>query len=166
MDGNRWIMSTIMRESMDIVNQPDGAAPEEVFEALHDLMHLYRSQRQRALAEAGHGLSHLEARTLGFFARRPDATLSDLAAHSGRDKSQLARLIAALRGRGLLDATPDPQDRRNLRLRCTAQAQAIHREMRQHARKLARAAFADLGPRERECLLDAVRKLRAALEPD
>jgi DNA-binding MarR family transcriptional regulator len=157
-------MSTIMRESLDNVNQSGGTAPDEVFDALHDLMHLYRSQRQRALVEAGHGVSHLEAKTLGFFAHQPDATLSDLAAHSGRDKSQLARLIAGLRDRGLLQGTPDPQDRRNLRLRCTDEAQALHRAMRQHSRKLARQAFAGMDEDERAGLVAALRKLRAALE--
>ena len=34
---------------------------------------------------------------MGFFARHPGATLSDLAAHSGRDKVQLIALLGRLK---------------------------------------------------------------------
>ena len=153
-----------MRDKVDPVNHSGETLPEEVFEALHDLMHRYRAQRQRAVAAAGQDLSHMEAKVLGFFARQPDATLSDLVVHSGRDKSQLARLIAGLRERGLLCAEPDAQDRRNLRLRCTPAAQEIHRAMRQQSRRLSRSALASLDEKERVQLLALLNKLSAGLE--
>jgi DNA-binding MarR family transcriptional regulator len=149
-----------MRESMDNVNQyGQAASPEEVFEVLHELMHLHRAQRQRAIETAGLAVSPLEARVLGFFARNPGATLTDLAAHSGRDKSQLARLIGSLRERGLLDARPDEQDRRNLRLQVTAAAEAVHRAMRTQMRRLAKAALADMDEEERMRFLASLRKV-------
>ena len=52
-----------MRETLDNVNQSDAeASPEAVFETLHELMHLYRLQRQRAIETACLGLSPMEAR--------------------------------------------------------------------------------------------------------
>jgi DNA-binding MarR family transcriptional regulator len=153
-----------MREPVDHVNQSGEPPPEEVFEALHDLMHRYRAQRQRAVAAAGQDLSHMEAKVLGFFARQPEATLSDLVAHSGRDKSQLARLIAGLRERGLLAAQTDARDRRNLRLRCTPAAQEIHRAMRLQSRRLARSALATLDAKERLQLMALLNKLSMGLD--
>lgn len=153
-----------MRESMDNVNQSgDEASPEAVFEVLHELMHLHRAQRQRAIEAAGLDVSPMEARALGFFARHPGATLSDLVAHSGRDKSQLARLIGSLRERGLLQAEADPQDRRNLRLAVTPEAEAIHRAMRAQMRRLAKAALAGMDEDERGRLLASLRKLARGL---
>lgn len=156
-------MSTIMRKSVDNVNRSSETPAEEVFEAIHELMHLYRARRQQAMATAGQELTHMEAKTLGFYARHPDSTLSDLVAHSGRDKSQLARLISGLRERGLLDARPDEQDRRNLRLRCTEQAEAMHRTMRQQSRRLARDALVDVGEAERSQLLELLHRVKAGL---
>lgn len=153
-----------MRETVDYVNQSSGdASPEAVFEALHELMHLHRVQRQRAIEAAGLGVSPMEARVLGFFAHHPGATLTDLVAHSGRDKSQLARLIGSLRERGLLDARPDEHDRRNLRLAVTPEAEAIHRAMRTQMRRMARSALADMDEDERASLLASMRKLAQRL---
>ncbi|MFY9510384.1 MAG: helix-turn-helix domain-containing protein, partial [Rubrivivax sp.] len=114
-----------MRKSIDHVNQMGGSTPDQVFEAIHTVMHLYRAQRHRGAADAGpQELTHMEHRVLGYFSRHPGATQSDLAAHSGRDKGQLARLIGGLRERGLLEARADENDRRSLRLQPTAQARA------------------------------------------
>jgi DNA-binding MarR family transcriptional regulator len=153
-----------MGETMDNVNQSAGAAsPEAVFEALHELMHLHRAQRQRAIEAAGLGVSPMEARVLAFFAHHPGATLTDLVAHSGRDKSQLARLTGSLRERGLLEAQPDEHDRRNLRLVVTTEAEAIHRAMRTQMRRLAKAALADMDENERAGLLASLHKLSQSL---
>lgn len=158
-------MSNIMAKSVDLVNQLPGAAatPEAVFELLHDVMHLYRGERQRAIAAGGQEITHLEAKVLGFFHRHPGATLSDLAAHAGRDKSQLARLIAGLRERGLLEATPDEADRRNLRLHPTASASEIHQAMRQQGTRVARAALSSLDAAERAQLVASLAKLATGL---
>lgn len=149
---------------MDIVNQSENdTSPEAVFEALHELMHLHRAQRQRAIEAAGLDVSPMEARVLGFFARHPGATLTDLVAHSGRDKSQLARLIGSLRERGLLQAQPDEHDRRNLRLGVTPESEAIHRAMRTQMRRLAKAALAGIDEDERTQLLASLRKMARAM---
>ena len=68
-------MSPIMRKQVDKVNQSDAVLPNEVFETIHDIMHLYRARQYRALRVGGHDLTHMDAKVLGFFARRPGATL-------------------------------------------------------------------------------------------
>ena len=78
------------------------ASPAEaVIELVHVVMHQFRSRQFQALRDGAHDVTHMEAKVLGFFAHRPGATLSDLVAHSGRDKAQLARLVKGLREREL-----------------------------------------------------------------
>ena len=84
-----------MKSKVDNVNRKANAGTAaEVFETIHTLMHLFRAQQFRALRDGPAAVTHMEAKTLGFFARHPGATLSELVAHSGRDKAQVARLIA------------------------------------------------------------------------
>lgn len=172
-----------MRKKIDHVNQSDepmaepmgeaagagsvAASPrdDDVLEAIHAVMHLARGQQQRALRDAEQTLSPLEGRVLGFFARHPGATLSELVAHAGRDKGQLARLVGGLRERGLLQATPDGHDRRVSRLHLAGEAQAQHAALMAQRRALAERAAAGLTPGERRQLLALLAKVRTALLP-
>ena len=140
------------------------ASDEDVFEAVHAVMHLFRARQYRALRDGPNALGHMDGKALGFFARHPGATLSDLVAHSGRDKGQLARLIAGLKERGLLDARPDAADRRNLRLSLTAAGLAVHRGAQRRRRRLAEAAVAGFTAEQRCQLLALLQRVRANLE--
>ena len=158
-----------MSKTVDHVNHLPADTPgdpdaDEVFEAIHAVMHLYRSPRHRSAVADPAELTHMEHKVLGFFCRHPGATQSDLASHAGRDKSQLARLIAGLRARGLLDAQPDPADRRNLRLHPTAAARAAQQAAQRQARAVAATAVAGLSDAERLQLLALLQRVRANLE--
>lgn len=157
-------MSPIMGKPVDLVNQKPAAAPADVLELVHGVMHLYRSQQFQVLRQGEQGVTHMESKVLGFFARHPGATQSDLAAHSGRDKSQLARLIAGLREGGLLEAQPDPEDRRSVRLRLTGQGHAVNDALRRQARKLATVAVRGLSDGERAQLTALLERVRDNLE--
>ena len=148
---------------MDNIKQSRGAPSEEIFDAVQDVMHLWRSQLNRPAIAAGREVTHLEAKTLGFFTRRPGATLSDLAEHSGRDKSQLARLVAGLRERGLLEAHTDEADRRNIRLQPTAAALDMHRAIQQKSRQMAQAGGAGLDDGGGRQVLAPLARLREGL---
>ncbi len=151
-----------MRQSVDIVKQQGKAAKaskaaptstaaasaSDSLELIHAVMHLYRSQQYQALRDGLHGVTHMDSKVMGFFHRHAGATLSDLAQHSGRDKAQLARLVAGLRERGLLDGEADPADRRSVRLTLSAQGQALQRALHQQARQLAGQAMAGLSADE------------------
>ena len=106
----------------------------------------------------------MEIKVLGFFARRPGATQSDLAAHSGRDKAQLARLVRGLRERGLLDATADADDKRSTRLSLSQAGQDMHAALHRHDGALAEAALAGLDEAERAALLALLGRVQANLE--
>jgi DNA-binding MarR family transcriptional regulator len=155
-----------MQKLVDKVNQNPGAPAGEVMESMHTIMHLFRSRRQRSLRGEDHELVHMEVKVLGFFARHPGATQSDLAIHSGRDKAQLARLVRGLRERGLLAAETDAADRRSTRLRLSAAGQALHAGLYRHDGDLAASALAGLSELEQATLLGLLARVRANLEAD
>jgi DNA-binding MarR family transcriptional regulator len=153
-----------MRKQVDKVNQNPSSPALEVLERVHAIMHLYRSAQQRSLRAGPHDLAHMEIKVLGFFARRPGATQSDLAAHSGRDKAQLARLIRGLRDRGLLDATADEMDKRSTRLALSDAGKAMFAALHRHDGALAETALEGLSETDRATLLDLLERVRANLE--
>jgi DNA-binding MarR family transcriptional regulator len=157
-------MSSIMRKTIDNVNQlaakPSSSVGDELLELVHTVMHQLRSQQYQALRDGPLALTHMETKVLGYFGREPGATQSDLVQHSGRDKAQLARLIKGLRERGLLEAEADEADRRNLRLRLTADGQGLLRALQQRTRKLNAQAVAGLSAAEREQLRALLQRLR------
>lgn len=153
-----------MRKSIDHVNQPDDAAADAVIEAIHAAMHAFRAHQYRGQDDVPHGLTHLEGKVLGFFARHPGATQSELAAHSGRDKGQLARLIGGLKERGLLQATVDENDRRALRLRLTVEGEAVQQSLHRRGRRLAAVATAGLSADERRQLVALLERVRQQLD--
>lgn len=159
-----------MRKQVDQVNQnlAHGATPLpiRVIESMHAIMHLFRTQQHRSLRDAHHDLAHMEVKVLGFFARHPGGSPSDLVAHSGRDKAQVARLIRGLRERGLIEAQADETDRRSTRLRLSAAGQALHTDLHSHDGELAEAALAGLSAEECAALCELLAKVRANLEAD
>jgi DNA-binding MarR family transcriptional regulator len=153
-----------MRKKVDQVNQGAAAPSGEVLEHMHAIMHLYRSAQQRGLRAGPHDLAHMEIKVLGFFARHPGATQSDLAVHSGRDKAQLTRLIRGLRERGLLDAQLDAVDRRITRLALSEDGKSMYKALHAHDGVLAEAALAGIDDAGRATLLALLARVRANLE--
>lgn len=154
-----------MPKSVDQVNQSTGGdAADRVFDALNAVVQRYRAQRRHGDDRVPGDLTHLEHKVLGFFARHPGATQSELALHSGRDKGQLARLVGALKERGLLEARADEGDRRQLRLHPTAAARSAYQASQRQARRLTAAALAGFSADEREQLAALLRRLHDNLE--
>ena len=156
-------MSFIMTKPIDNVNQNAGSAGETVSELVHSVMHRLRTQQFQALRLTGHDFTQMEARVLGYFDRHAGATQSDLAAHSGRDKAQLARLLAGLRAQGLLAGEVDPSDARSVRLSLTAQGEVVQRALRTQAKRLNTHAVAGLSAAEQVQLLALLAKVRGNL---
>lgn len=154
-----------MRKLNDLVNQMGDAAisGEAVIEAVHSVMHRYRAEQYRAMRDSPNGLTHMDGKVLGFFARHPGATQKELSAHSGRDKGQLARLISGLKERGLLDARVDEADRRNVCLHLTAEGRSTQQALQRRARKLSEQAVASLSPDERRQIVALLVKLQVNL---
>jgi DNA-binding MarR family transcriptional regulator len=160
-------MSSIMRDTVDNVNQIGPAGDRDVLELVHAVMHLFRSQQFQALRDGPHGVTHMDSKVMGFFARHPGSTQSALAQHSGRDKAQVARLVAGLRERGLLAAEADEGDRRNVRLSLTAEGLAVQRSLQQQARRLSARAVAGFDAGEKARLQALLQRVKENLDlPD
>ncbi|MGE5650003.1 MarR family winged helix-turn-helix transcriptional regulator [Noviherbaspirillum sp. UKPF54] len=139
---------------------------DDVIESIHAIMHLYRSRQYRALRGGPHDITHMENKALGFFARHPGATQSDLVSHSGRDKAQLARLIHSLRDKGLLEARVDADDRRSTRLQLTPEGAAIHKRLHKQGTRLSGIAVKGLSQEECDQLVSLLQRVRANLESE
>lgn len=135
---------------------------EGVFDAIHTVMHLYRAAVQREMHDVP--LAHMEHKALGFFARHPGATLSDLATRTGRDKAQLARIVKDLRSKGLLEGCADENDRRSTRLTASAAGQALHGKVREYAKTVNRQGVAGLSESECATLQILLERVRGNLE--
>lgn len=135
---------------------------EGVFDAIHTVMHLYRAAVQREIRDEA--LSHMEHKALGFFARHPGATLSDLVARTGRDKAQLARLVKDLRAKGLLDASVDENDRRSTRLTASAAGGVLYDKVRAQARHVNQLGVSGLSEAECQTLQVLLERVRRNLE--
>ena len=154
-------MSTMASGSVDNVNRKS----DEVFDLIHTIMHLFRSQQYRGLPDGSHHLTHMEGKLLNFFARHPGATLSDLVAHSARDKGQLARLIKSLKEEDLLSVQKDQKtDRRSVGLELTHAGHAVHRTLHRQSERLAMLAVKNLDSEKRRQLLVLLRQVRSNLE--
>lgn len=151
-------------QTVDNVKQKNADAAGDVFEAVHRVTHLFRSRQYQAVGSGSHELTHLEGKTLGFFAWKPGSTLSDLASHASRDKGQLARLVATLKEKGLLKAEADEKDRRNVRLHLTAKGRSVHQSLQRQRAKLAKAAIAGFSTGEERALVELLNRVRANLE--
>ncbi|MDF3933554.1 MarR family winged helix-turn-helix transcriptional regulator [Pseudomonas citronellolis] len=139
---------------------------DDVLETIHAVMHLYRSRQYRELRDGPHDLTHMEFKVLAFFARRPGATQRELVEHSGRDKAQIARLIQALRGKGLLEGSADEQDKRSVRLTLSADGQAVYGVVEGQGRRLSDVAVRGFSAQEREQLQALLTRVEANLQAD
>ena len=168
---SKWLtMSSIMRKQVDNVNHvgsvpaAKASATDAVIELVHVVMHRFRSRQFQALRDGAHDITHMESKAMGFFARHPGATLSDLVAHSGRDKAQLAKLVKGLRERGLFSAESDPDDRRSVCLRLSASGEAAQRAMHAEGRALNERALEGFSPQEQGQLVDLLSRVKANLD--
>jgi DNA-binding MarR family transcriptional regulator len=157
-------MSPIMAKSSDNVNHSGRTGGNELLDLVHHVMHQYRSRQYRALRDGPHDITHMDSKVLSFFERRPGATQSDLAQHTGRDKAQIARLIKGLREQGLLAGEADSADRRNVRLTLTPEGLAIQRALKKSAAALGVKAVAGLSAADQAQLKSLLDKVKDNLD--
>ncbi|WP_269541722.1 MarR family winged helix-turn-helix transcriptional regulator [Cerasicoccus fimbriatus] len=152
------------RHKVDKINNNSEEISEEVFESIHKLMHLIRSEQYRVLRDSPYKLTHMEGKMLGYFYHHAGASLRDLVAHTGRDKGQLARTIKTLKEQGLLQAEADPDDRRSQLLSLTDEGRRIHESLIGRLQRLTKIAVHDMSQADCEHLLALLGKVRDNLE--
>lgn len=151
-----------MKKQVDKVNHSPAA--DRVFDAIHTVMHLYRSSRSQIFREDKRDITHMESRVLDYFARHPGSTLSDLVAHSGRDKAQLTRLLRGLREREYLEAKEDVNDRRSVRLQLSAQGATLQRQLQKSGAQILEHAVEGLSSKQAEDLVQLLNIVQDNLE--
>ena len=151
-------------DNVNHVGSAPASAAEAVIDLVHTVMHQFRSTQYQVLRDNAHDITHMESKVMAFFARHVGATLSDLVAHSGRDKAQLAKLVKGLRERGLLDAEPDADDRRSVRLRLSPAGHAVQQALHAEARVLNDRAVDGLSAEEKAQLVALLTRVKANLD--
>ncbi|WP_309387406.1 MarR family winged helix-turn-helix transcriptional regulator [Cerasicoccus frondis] len=154
------------RHKVDKVNKHSANIAENVFESIHALMHVIRSEQYRVLRDSPYNLRHMEGKMLAFFHHHPGATLSDLVERTGRDKGQLARTIKELKAQGLVTSEPDPDDRRSHRLSLTEEGRRIHESLIGQLQQLTQIAVRDLSEADCEQLLALLQHVRGNLQAE
>jgi DNA-binding MarR family transcriptional regulator/GNAT superfamily N-acetyltransferase len=91
------------------------------------------------------------------------ASPRDLRARLGLDSGYLSRLLSALQREGLVEAVPDPADRRTKHLSLTSAGQAELAEINRISDELAAGVLAPLSAEQRERLLRAQDEVRHLL---
>lgn len=135
---------------------------------LHDKPgHLIRRCHQIALGLflqrcAGFDLTPVQYALLKAVEAEPGAEQITLAGLAALDRSNAARLAAALEARGLLRRDPDPKDRRARRLSLTAEGHALLQRAEATVQRLQDELLAPLTPEERRVFVTALRKIAVA----
>lgn len=153
-----------MKQKVDMVNNKSTAEKNDVLELMHSVMHQMRSLQMRGVHDGAQELAPMEGKALGFFARHPGATQSDLVTHSGRDKGQIARLIAGLKDKGLLLAQPDAQDGRVTRLHLSDRAHAMHLDVQRQRQQLSELAMAGISADHKRLLIALLHTMQGNLQ--
>lgn len=110
----------------------------DVFELLHDLMHLFRARLLQSLQALDAELTFNEFRILMHTGRHPGITQKELVEHSHTDKAQMARTLSQLQDKGLLERSASEVDKRVRCLQLSAQGLALFAQLRQQRERIAK----------------------------
>lgn len=139
-------------------------APTNVFEAMHDLVHVYRAHMVRTMAIVQPDLTLNEVRALMFVGRHPGATQKELVAHSGADKAQVARMVGLLQDKGWLDSLPNADDKRSRCLRLSPEGVALHQALREARRGVAASLLKSCDAVTQAQLMDLLAQVRSHID--
>lgn len=142
----------------------NASLPADIFEAMHELLHLFRSRMREDMESMEPGLTPNEVRVLMYVGRHPGRTQRELVDHSHMDKAQLARMLAQLQEQGWLDREPDARDRRVRCLSLSPQGQALLDRLRQSRQALAARLLKDWEPAAQQQLMALLERARDSVE--
>ena len=142
----------------------NASLPADIFEAMHELLHLFRSRMREDMESMEPGLTPNEVRVLMYVGRHPGRTQRDLVDHSHMDKAQLARMLAQLQEQGWLDREPDARDRRVRCLSLSPQVQALFDRLRQSRQALAARLLKDWEPAAQQQMMALLERARDSVQ--
>jgi MarR family 2-MHQ and catechol resistance regulon transcriptional repressor len=133
---------------------------EELYGALEDLLRIYQFRdRDRICC---FDVSVTQCYALEGLVRRGCMTLNDLAAYLYLDKSTASRVIDALERKGYVERSPDPRDRRAVRLEATPAGRELEGRIRESILAEERQLLADFTPEVRQAMTLLLRRLGRA----
>jgi DNA-binding MarR family transcriptional regulator len=109
------------------------------------------------------GLTALQYTALTVLERHPDLSSAQLARSAFVTAQSMADMVAALEGRGLLERHRDPNDRRRLMLRLTADGRKLLNRYRGRVDALEQRMLADLSEKQAQELRRSLTACRAGL---
>ena len=115
----------------------------DVFEVLHDLMHLFRARLLQSLERIQPGLTFNEFRILMHAGRHPGITQKELVEHSHTDKAQMARMLTQLQDKGWLERSASEADKRVRCLQLSAQGQQLFAQLKNQREQIAAELLGD-----------------------
>ena len=124
----------------------------DVFEVLHDLLHLFRARLLQSLEAVQPGLTFNEFRILMHTGRHPGITQKELVEHSHTDKAQMARTLAQLQDKGWLERSASEADKRVRCLQLSARGQQLFDQLRHRREQIATELLSDF-PEAKQGLL-------------
>lgn len=110
------------------------------------------------------GLNVAEWRLIAVLAEQQPITQNDLCAATGMDKVMVSRAAIALTGRGLVQRTPHPDDRRSHMLSLTDSGHALYAQVVPKALALEKDLLADFTNAEIADFVAMLRRLQARAE--
>jgi len=128
---------------------------------LVDAARLLRLQIDRALEDAGLGLTAGEARTLAYVSLYPASRQTALAAQMNVEPMTLVTFLDRLESRGLITRGPDPTDRRAKIVQLAPDAQQTLEQVLEVTRKVQEGALQDFAPDEVERLRTLLKLMRS-----
>ena len=130
----------------------------DVFEVLHDLLHLFRARLLQSLERIQPGLTFNEFRILMHAGRHPGITQKELVEHSHTDKAQMARMLTQLQDKGWLERLASEADKRVRCLQLSAQGLQLFAQLKNQREQIAAELLRDF-PVEQQTQLRELLKL-------
>lgn len=127
--------------------------PVEVFDSLHELLHLFRARMRKSMEAIHPELSFNEMRILMRTGHQPGITQKDLVEHSHTDKAQMARVLAHMEEQGWLKRSASENDRRVRCLHLSARGQQLFAELRDLREQVAKELLQHCPPPQQAQLL-------------
>jgi DNA-binding MarR family transcriptional regulator len=135
----------------------------DIFEAMHELMHMHRARMRVAMAEIDPSLTLNELRALSFVGQHAGATQKEVVEHSGRDKAQVARMLTLLEERGHLERTASDHDKRSRLLTLSPSGQALFASIRHTRRTIASDMLRNCSPATCSQLMGLLTEIRSLI---
>ena len=133
----------------------------ELFEALHELLHLFRSRMRQSMESVHPGLTFNEVRILMHTGRRPGITQKNLVEHSHTDKAQMARMLAQLQEKGWLERSASEADKRVRCLQLSPAGEQLFVQLKARREEVATQLLKDFPMSQKDELLQLLKQALA-----